>query len=453
MNAKVGKQFQKDMTKGSIPVLMTGFALPILLSQFFQQLYNSADAFIVGRVLGTNALAAVTSSGNLIFLLTSFFIGTSLGAGIVISRYFGAGDYESVHKAVHTHIALGLLGGCLLTLIGVFLTPFLLKLMKTDPEVLPEAIEYFRYYFLGGIPMIMYNVCQSIMNAVGDSKSPLYYLIFSSVTNIVLDVIFLAVFRFGVWAAAVATGISQLLSVILCFIKLTKKGRVISVNISKIKFHGKMVSEIVKYGLPSGVQNSVIGFVNVIVQSYINSFGKFAMAAYGAHCKIEGFAFLPINSFTMAISTFISQNLGAGNKERAKKGARFGLIICVLLAEVIGVVYFIFAKNFVGFFDGSPEVLFYGEMQAKTVSLFYGVLAFSHGVAAVCRGSGKAFVPMLVMFSIWCVFRIIYITIVMKMFNDISYIYPVYPVTWIISSIIFLIYYKFSNWVNGFDKK
>ncbi len=448
----VGKKFQKDMTKGKIPALMTGFALPILLSQFFQQLYNSADAFIVGRVLGTNALAAVTSSGNLIFLLTSFFVGTSLGAGIVISRYFGAGDYDSVHKAVHTHIALGLLGGVLLTLIGVFLTPFLLRLMKTDPEVLPEAIEYFRYYFLGGIPMIMYNVCQSIMNAVGDSRRPLYYLIFSSLTNIVLDVIFLAVCRFGVWSAAVATGISQLISVILCFTKLTKKGSVITVTLAKIRFHGKMVKEIVKYGLPSGVQNSVIGLANVIVQSYINSFGKFATAAYGAHCKIEGFAFLPINSFTMAISTFISQNLGAGNKERAKKGAKFGIVICVLMAEIIGLIYFIFAKQFIGFFDGSSEVIFFGEKQARTVSLFYGVLAFSHGVAAVCRGSGKAFVPMLVMLSVWCVFRIIYITIVMRMFNDISYIYPAYPLTWIISSIIFLIYYRFSGWVNGFDK-
>lgn len=444
---------QKDMTKGKISTLMITFALPILLSQFFQQLYNSADAFIVGKVLGTNAFAAVTSSGNLIFLMTSFFMGTSMGAGIVISRHFGAGEFDKVERAVHTHLALGLIGGVALTLIGVLLTPVLLRLMDTDEAVLPEAIEYFRYYFIGGIPLVMYNVCQSIMNAVGDSKRPLYYLIFSSVTNIVLDLLFLAVFKFGVWSAAVATGISQLLSVILCVIKLSHPGSVITINIKKIKLNGKMVAEIIKYGLPSGIQNSVIGLANVIVQKYINSFGAFATAAYGAHCKIEGFAFLPINSFTMAISTFVGQNLGAGLKDRAKKGARFGLIACMVMAGVIGIIYFIFAENFIAFFESAPEVVRLGKLEARTVSLFYFVLAFSHGVAAVCRGSGKAFVPMLVMLLVWCVVRIIYIIIVMNIVHNIAYIYPAYPMTWVISSIIFLIYYKFSGWVNGFDEK
>lgn len=446
-------KFQKDMTKGKIPSLMISFALPILLSQFFQQLYNSADAFIVGKFLGTNAFAAVTSSGNLIFLMTSFFTGMSLGAGIVISKYFGAGDYESMEKTVHTHVAIGFLSGTLLTVLGVTLSPVLLRLMKTDEAVMPEAVEYFRYYFWGGIPMVLYNVCQSIMNAFGDSKRPLYYLIFSSVTNIVLDTVFLAIFRFGVWSAAVATGISQLLSVVLCFIQLSKKGNAVTVSFKKVKLHLRYAKEIIKYGIPSGVQNSVIGLANVVVQSYINSFGNFAMAAYGAHCKVEGFAFLPINSFTMAISTFISQNLGAGKKDRAKKGARFGLITCVLLAATIGVLYYIFADALIGFFDDTKEVIHYGKMQARTVSLFYALLAFSHGIAAVCRGAGKAFVPMLVMLSVWCVFRIIYITIIMGIFNDIAYVYPAYPITWFISSVVFLIYYKFSNWENGFDAR
>lgn len=453
MEGVTKNKFQKDMTKGKISSLMISFALPILVSQFFQQLYNSADAFIVGKFLGTNAFAAVTSSGNLIFLMTSFFTGMSLGAGILISKYFGAGDYNSMEKTVHTHIAIGLLGGGILTLLGVFLSPTLLRLMKTDEEVFVEAVEYFRYYFLGGIPMVMYNVCQSIMNAFGDSKRPLYYLIFSSLTNIVLDVVFLAVFNFGVWSAAVATGISQLLSVVLCLFKLSKKNNVVSVSLKKIKLHGKIAKEIIKYGIPSGIQNSVIGLANVVVQSYINSFGSFATAGYGAHCKVEGFAFLPINSFTMAISTFISQNLGAGKKDRAKKGAKFGLITCVLLAAVIGVIYYIFAEAFIGFFDDTQEVVYYGAMQARTVSLFYALLAFSHGIASVCRGAGKAFVPMVVMLSVWCVFRIIYISVIMSIFNDIAYVYPAYPITWFISSVIFFIYYKFSDWVNGFTAK
>lgn len=452
MKGSEKKEFQKDMTKGKISSLMISFTLPILLSQFFQQLYNSADAFIVGKFLDTNAFAAVTSSGNLIFLMTSFFVGMSLGAGIVISKYYGAGDYTSMEKTVHTHVAIGLIGGVLLTLLGVFLSPTLLSLMKTDAEVMPQAVEYFRYYFLGGIPMVMYNVCQSIMNAFGDSKRPLYYLIFSSLTNIVLDIVFIAVFRFGVWSAAVATGISQLLSVILCLIQLSKKNNVVPICLKKVGLTKKNAVEIIKYGLPSGVQNSVIGLANTIVQSYINSFGSFAMAAYGAHCKVEGFAFLPINSFAMAISTFISQNLGAGKKDRAKKGATFGLAVCMIMAQIIGILYFIFADAFIGFFEDAPEVLYYGRMQAKTVSLFYGILAFSHGVAAVCRGAGKAVVPMIVMLSIWCVFRIIYIAIIMSIDNDISHVYPAYPITWIITGVIFFIYYKFSGWVNGFDK-
>lgn len=450
--AIAAKKFQKDMTKGNIPSLMISFALPILLSQFFQQLYNSADAFIVGKFLGTNAFAAVTSSGNLIFLMTSFFVGTSLGAGVVISKYFGAGDYDSMDKAIHTHVAIGLIGGVLLTIIGVTLTPVLLKLMKTDEAVMSEATEYFRFYFFGGIPLVMYNVCQSIMNALGDSKRPLYYLIFSSLTNVALDVLFVAVFKWGVWSAAFATVVSQLLSVVLCFVWLSKKTNLVPIVFKKIKLHPSLASEIIKYGIPSGVQNSVIGLANTIVQSYINSFGAFATAGYGAHCKVEGFAFLPINSFTMAISTFIGQNLGAGKTERAKKGARFGLIVCVALAETIGVIYYVFADSFIGFFEDAPEVIYYGSMQAKTVALFYGVLAFSHGVAAVCRGAGKATVSMFVMLSVWCVFRIIYITIIMKIDNDISHIYPAYPLTWIISSVILFIYYKFSGWQNGFSK-
>lgn len=449
----MSEKFQKDMTKGKIPPIMINFALPLFISQLFQQLYNTADTFIVGKVLGTDALAAVASSGNLIFLFTSFFVGTSLGAGVVISRYFGAGDYDSVGKAVHTHITFGFIGGVILTIIGTTLSPVFLRLMNTDEEVLPAATEYFRFYFYGGIPLVMYNVCQSIMNAVGDSKRPLLYLIISSLTNIVLDVLFMAVFGWGVRSAAAATVISQLISVVLCFVHLTKKGMVFSVEFKKLKIHKNYLAEIIKYGLPSGVQNSVIGFANVIVQTNINAFGKYASAAYGAHCKIEGFAFLPINSFAMAISTFVSQNLGAGEKDRAKRGAGFGIMVCVFLAEVIGVIYFIFAEKLIGLFDGDAQVVYFGSTEAKTVSLFYGVLALSHGLAAVCRGAGKAFVPMTVMLSVWCVFRIIYITVVTHLFSDIVYIFRAYPITWIISSFILLLYYKFSGWQNSFGKK
>lgn len=441
----------KDMTEGNTYSLMLGFALPTLLSEVFQQLYNTADAFIVGKCLGTSALAAVTSSGTLIFLLVSFFIGMSMGAGVVISRYFGAKKEDEVSRAIHTVLAFGIVSGILLTVVGVAFTPTFLKWMQTDPEVMPQAVEYFRYYFLGAMALVLYNICRSIINALGDSRRPLYYLIFSSLLNIVLDVLFLGVFGWGVWSAAAATVLSQMASVVFCMAYLLQKGNIFTVDLRKIRFHCDMLSEIVRYGLPSGVQNSVIAFANVIVQSQINSFGKLAMAAYGTHAKIEGFAFLPITSFNMACTTFISQNLGAKQYDRAKSGARFSIFAAVLLAEAIGVCYFIFAPAFIGFFDQTPGVIAFGVQQARTVALFYCLLAFSHSVAAVCRGTGKAFVPMCVMLSVWCVVRILYIIIVMRLTGEIRYIYWAYPLTWGISSVIYLIYYLRSDWVHGFE--
>lgn len=441
-----------DMTSGNPCSLILQFTMPILLSQVFQQLYNTADAFIVGKYLGTNALAAVTSSGNLIFLLVSFFMGLAMGGGVVISRYFGARDERQVSRSVHTMIAFGLVSGVLLTIVGVLFTPALLIWMRTDPEVMPEAVEYFRYYFLGAIAMVMYNVCRSIMNALGDSKRPLYYLIFSSLVNIILDLLFIGGFHQGVWAAAAATVISQAASVALCMIYLLRKGNIYTVEIRSIRFHKAILSEILRYGLPSGVQNSVIAFANVIVQSQINSFGKLAMAGYGVHAKIEGFVFLPVTSFNMATTTFISQNLGARRYDRAKKGARFSILAAVLMAEAIGVLYYIFATQLIGIFDSTPGVIEYGATQARIVALFYFLLAFSHSIAAVCRGAGKAFVPMIIMLSIWCVLRIGYIIAVMRLIGEIRYVFWAYPLTWSISSVIYLIYYLSSDWVHGFER-
>ena len=442
-----------DMTRGKPWRLITAFAIPVLLSQVFQQLYNTADALIVGRFLGDEALAAVSSSGTLIFLIISFFTGMSMGASVTISRYFGAGDYARVSRAIHTNVLLAILCGIVLTVFGVALTPTFLRWMGTDPDVLPEAISYFRYYFFGILAVVMYNTCKGIMNALGDSRRPLYYLILSSLVNIVLDLLFIAVFHWGVWSAAAATTISQAVSMVLCLIHLTKKGTIYQVRLRDLRLDREMLGQIFRYGLPSGVQNSVIGFANVIVQSNINSFGKLARAAYGAYYKLEGFAFLPVTSFTMALTTYVSQNLGAGEYDRAKKGSRFGIITSLLLAELIGVLMYLFAPQLTAIFTETPEVIALGVEQARTISLFYCLLAFSHAVASVCRGAGKAFVPMTIMLVFWCVVRITYITTVMHFVHDIQYIYWAYPITWSLSSIVYLIYYHFSDWVHGFEKK
>lgn len=440
------------MTVGTPWKLIASFALPVFLSQLFQQFYNTVDSLIVGRVHGTEALAAVSSSGTLIFLMISFFVGTSMGAGIVISKYYGARDYERVSRAVHTNICLGIICGVILTIIGVVLTPTFLRWMGTDPDVMPDATAYFRYYFAGAIAIVLYNNCKGVMNALGDSRRPLYYLIISSVTNVLLDLLFIAVFRWGVWAAAFATTLSQALSVVLCIIHLSKKGTLYQLQLSKLRIDKESLGEIVRYGLPAGVQNSVIGFANVIVQTNINSFTKIATAAYGTYAKIEGFAFLPITSFTMALTTFTGQNLGAGLYDRAKKGSRFGIISAVVLAEAIGLVIWLAAPFLIGLFSDDPAVIELGTKQARIESLFFCLLAFSHAVAAVCRGAGKVFVPMSVMLAIWCVLRITYITIMMHYVHEIQYIYWAYPITWGISSIIYLFYYLFADWIHGFDR-
>ena len=447
------KTTYKDMTKGSIYKVIILFAIPLFLSNLFQQLYNAIDSLIVGNFLGKNPLAAVSSSGNLIFLFTSFFIGTSSGMSVLIAKYFGEKNYNDLKKAIHTGIAFGLVCSILLTIIGVLLAPVMLKLMKTDPAVLPESIKYFQWYFAGSIGMVMYNIFNGILNALGNSKRSLYYLIFSSLLNVVLDLLLIGVFKMGVEGAAIATAISQIISAILCLSFLTKKGTIYQVTIKDIKFDKKIFRLIIKYGIPAGIQNSVIALANVFVQSNINTFGNNAMAGCGTYSKLEGFAFLPVTCFTMAITTFVGQNLGAKQYDRAKKGSRFGIICSVTLAEIIGILMALFMPYLAKLFNDDPEVIKIATTQARTICMFYFLLAFSHCIAAVCRGAGKAVVPMAIMLIVWCVIRVAYIEIAMSINHNIQLIFIAYPLTWGISSIIYFFYYLFSDWVHGFEKK
>ena len=441
-----------NMTEGSVKRMILKFALPVFLSQLFQQLYNIIDSLIVGNYIDKKALAAVSSSGNLIFLLISFFMGTSVGAGVAISKYFGAGEKDKVSRAVHTNLCLALISGVILTVVGVLFTPGILRLMKTPESILPLSIEYFRFYFMGVIAIVMYNACKGIMNALGDSRRPLYYLIFSSLLNVGLDLLFVAVFGWGVWSAALATTISQAISVIPCLIHLSKKGTFYQVSLRKLRISKDMLYDIFRYGLPTGVQNSVIALANVMVQSNINTFDDIAVAACGAYSKIEGFAFLPITCFSMALTTFVGQNLGARKYDRARQASRFGISVSVAMAEVIGVIIFFGAPLFIGAFNNDPEVIRIGTLQCHTQGLFFFLLAFSHCVAGICRGAGKAFVPMIIMLSVWCVLRIVYITVAMQIKHEIVLLFAAYPITWFISSVVYLIYYKRSDWIHGFDK-
>lgn len=442
-----------SMTEGSIWKTMLLFALPVFLSNVFQQLYNAFDAWCVGNFIDDNALAAVSSSGSLIFMMVSFFNGVAMGAGVIIARAFGAKDYKEMSKTIHTAIAFGLVTGILLTAIGVFLTPKILVIMDTPEEILPQSVEYFRYYFMGAIFVVMYNMFVGILHAVGDSRHPLYYLIFSTFINIGLDMLFVALFKWGVGSAAIATTISQGISALLCFILLLRSETPYRVSIKKIRFHKKNLIEILRYGIPSGVQNSVIAIANVFVQTNINSFGKAAVAGCGSYSKLEGFAFLPVTCFSQALSTFVGQNLGAKEYSRVKKGVAFGVICSCGMAEIVGILSYTFAPQLIGFFSDSEAAVAAGTEHMRTICLFYCLLAFSHCMAGVMRGAGKATVPMYTMLICWCLIRVAYITVAVGFVTELTTVSWAYPITWTLSSIIFLIYFLKADWIHNFDKE
>ena len=441
-----------DMTTGSIWKRMVSFAVPVFLGNLCQQLYNTVDSVIVGKFVGKQALAAVASSGNLIFMMTGFFMGLFIGAGIVIAQYFGARNYEKVRSAVHTDIAFALCCGVLLTLLGVFFTPTILAWMRTPADVLSTSILYFRLYFLGSLATILYNAGMGILQAVGDRRSPLYYLVISSVVNVALDLLFVGAMDMGVAGAAVATVISQVVSAVLCIIKLTRSDGPYRLEIKRIGFDLPLLKKITSQGVPSGVQNSIIAIANVVVQSNINTFGSDAMAGCGSYSKVEGFVFLPITAFAMALTTFIGQNLGAGQFDRAKQGARIGILCSMAMAELIGVALFFLAPYAMRLFNDDPAVVAIGVRQSHIEALFFCFLAFAHGVSAVLRGAGRAQVPMYTMLGCWCILRVSYITLALKVWPDIATIFWAYPITWSVSCVVFLIYYLKADWVHALEK-
>lgn len=446
------KSPKNNLTEGTIWKKILFFALPIFLGQVFQQLYNTFDSLIVGKFLGDEALAAVSSSGSLIFMMVGFFNGVAMGAGVIIAKEYGAKNYKAMRLAIHTDVAFGLTAGILLTVLGVCFTPTILKWMHTPADVLPQSIQYFRFYFCGAVFTVMYNIFVGILQAVGDSRHPLYYLIFSSLVNVTLDLILVGGFRFGVGAAALATTISQGLSAFLCLLQLLRSKAEYRLNLKEVGFHWESLKNIMRFGLPSGIQNSVIALANVVVQTNINSFDQFAMAGCGSYFKVEGFAFLPITCFAQALSTFVGQNLGAKNYDRVKKGVRFGILCSVTMAELVGIVFWFFAPVFIGLFSDSPDVIEFGVKQAKVESLFYCMLALAHCIAGIMRGAGKATVPMFTMLGFWCVLRVTYITIALRFVNDIRVIFSAYPLTWGTSCIVFLLYFWKADWLHNFER-
>ncbi len=430
------------MTEGNVWKRIVRFAIPVFIGQLFQQMYNTVDSLIVGKMIGTSALAAVTATGSIIYLIVGFFMGFSMGAGVVIARDIGAGDERAVSRSVHTTVAMGLVATVIMTVLGMLLTPVILGWMGTPDDVFPEAATYLRTYFAGSIGLVFYNLFVGILQASGDSRHPLYYLIFSSVLNAILDFSFIRFLHMGVEGAALATIIGQFVSAVLVMRRLLKTDEVIRFVPKQIRFDRGKLIQIIQIGLPTALQACVIDLANMMIQSYINSFGKLAMAGIGASSKLEGFMFLPVNAFSMAMSTFVAQNLGAGEKERMRKGIKFGLLTSVVVVEALGILMIVFSPQLVALFDSNPEVIRYGTLRGQTCGLFFCLCGFSHVASAVMRGVGKPTVPTIVMLTCWCAVRVITLLTIGRVYHNIMLAIWIYPITWSLSAIVYLFYLR-----------
>ncbi|SCH70119.1 MATE family efflux transporter [Romboutsia sp. 1001713B170207_170306_H8] len=437
-----------QMTEGNIAKQITLFAIPILISNLFQQLYNTVDVAIVGRYVGANALAAVGSCNLIVVFMIYFFIGISNGASVIISQSFGKNDKDKIHKSVHTIIALSLISGFLLMVLGLTFGGMFLRWINTPDNVLTFAITYIKIYFISMIPMMIFNMGSGILRAVGDSKTPLYYLAISGITNIILDIVFAVVFKLGVAGVAMATTIAQFVSSILILIKLIKTSEVYKLFINKIKIDFKILKEILLIGIPTGIQSVLVCFANIIVQSKVNIFGLNVMAGYTIYYKIEGFIYMPISAIALAVSNFVGQNVGASEFDRVKLGKNISMIICVSLTIIIGSIILFNASDIIRIFSKDLDVINEGSKFIYWIVPIYSIYAINEVLMGVMRGAGETFIPMIIGTICMCGLRILWLSVMISHYKDINIVYLSYPITWIVTNIFTIIYYSKGNWLS-----
>lgn len=441
------KRKDKDMTQGSIIRLLIQFAIPLMIGQLFQQLYNTVDTLVVGNFVGKEALAAVGSTTSIINMLIGVFLGFSMGANVVISQYYGAHDEKSVHDTVHTTIVMSLAFSVVLTVLGVLLAPVMLRMMDTPEDVFQDAATYLRIYFSGISGLVLYNMGSGILRAVGDSKRPLYFLIFSAVVNTVLDLVFVVYFSMGVAGVAWATIIAQLLSAVLILLVLSRTSGPYRLYWSHLKVNKDILGNIIKIGLPSSIQQGITAFSNVFVQGYINRFGSAYMAGYSAYGKVDVLALLPMQAISMASTTFVGQNIGAGNIARTKKGISTALLLSLACTAILIIPMMLFAPQLIALFNSDPDVVHYGALYMRFTSPFYLTVCVNQILAGALRGAGDTKAPMYIMLGSFVVFRQIYLFIFSNIFVD--NFYPIifaYPAGWMLCSILLAIYFKRSHW-------
>lgn len=435
------------MTQGNVWKLLVTFSIPLIIGNLLQQMYNTADSIIVGNFVGSNGLAAVGSGTALINLIIAFAQGASVGAGVVVSQYIGADKKDKIKISVHTSICISIILGLILSLLGIFASPSLLIMMKTPKVVLKSSILYLQIYCGGLIFNVIYNMATGILNAAGNSKKPLVYLAIASFTNIILDLLFIKIFNLGVMGAAIATDISQAISCILAIGYLLKVKSDYKLYIKDLKINKETAVKIIKIGLPTAIQNMVISFSNVLVQSSVNAYGATAMAGYAAYLKIDGFNILPVLSISMAVTTFTGQNVGANRLDRVKKGMYSSLIMVLVYTAFIGAVLLIFSHQVLGLFTHSTHVITYGQLVMKYFCPYYFLLGILNVLAGTVRGAGKGIPPMIILLFSMCIFRILWIKIALPFYSSIDGVFILYPISWLVGAILMIFYTKFGKWL------
>ena len=435
------------MTEGGIFKNLLFFATPLILGNLLQQMYNAVDSIIVGNYVGSNALAAVGAGASLIYLLIAFSLGASVGAGVIVSQYLGAKEKEGVHKAVHTALAISIILGLILTASGILFSRKLLVMMNTPAEILDDAACYLRIYSCGLIFNVVYNMAAGILNAAGNSRRSLMYLAAAAVVNIFMDLLLIAGLKIGVAGAAIATNFSQAISCILALWFLFRVPADYRISLKSLRIHKAMALRIIQIGLPTGIQNMVISFSNILIQASINQYGATAVAGFSAYLKIDGFNILPVLSFSMAITTFIGQNYGAGKYDRMKKGMWVTLLMGIVYTVLTGILLLTFSGQIMRLFSEDVGVIAYGQTAMRYFCPFYWILAILHSLAGTVRGTGKSIPPMVVLLVSLCLFRIVWIQLVLPYYTSIEGIFILYPVSWLVGAVLMILYTWKGKWI------
>lgn len=441
-------QISNQITEGVIWKQLLFFFFPILFGSFFQQLYNTTDAVIVGKFVGKEALAAVGGpASTLINLLIGFFTGLSSGATVILAQYYGAKKQDDVRRTVHTAMALSVAGGAVIMVLGMLFSGAALRAMNTPDEILSMSAVYMRVYFLGVIPSLVYNMGSGILRAVGDSKRPLYFLTLSCLVNIVLDIFFVTILKMGVVGVAVATALSQVVSALMVMMTLMRTDESYRLVLCEIRFHSVLLYNIIRIGLPAGIQSTMYSASNLIIQSSINAFGTDTIAAWTAYGKVDGIFWMIMGAYGVSITTFAGQNFGAGKYDRIRKSVRICLGMAAFTSILLSIVVLAGGRVFLHLFTDDPNVVSIGLGMMRVISPSYITYICIEILGGTTRGCGDAVPPMLMTCVGVCVLRVIWNLVVVPVRPEVSTVAFSYPLTWTTTSVLFIVYYLRGSWL------